>query len=357
MHFVRCSHRGWMALFIAIAARQSQAQVLDCDSISVSGYFPLYTYTQSLYCTEEFPSGYHTHNFNGVTYYMPNDLDEFYHGTYPNNPLTPAPPPITPSPNPPAPPPITPSPNPPAPPPAAPVPNPPYSPPQSSPITSSPAPPPSTPNLITPLLSLPQAPSLCNPQHTCKAEKQLTLNPCTWPQRHYLNRCMTSTPLCACERAINCGQCKPKCSPLDIHELRKIGYDLETINDVFCEVPECPPFEIPRCQTATFARVANECWEPQSFDDFNDCPRTCNMCLGLPTLAPTPAPTRGPSPPPTIHDKPKKTVDWLNRIFIGEISASLGLLLILCVLIYKKIERSKKKRRGKIKREKRTDYL
>jgi len=54
------------------------------EPLAINGYYPLYRTSQA--AIEESPtSGYHEHEFNGITYYMPNGLVEnetFFHGNY-----------------------------------------------------------------------------------------------------------------------------------------------------------------------------------------------------------------------------------------------------------------------------------
>ena len=54
----------------------------DSDSpLAIKGYYPLYK-SQSQSDAKSPSNSSHSHTFDGVTYYMPNDLDTFYHGDY-----------------------------------------------------------------------------------------------------------------------------------------------------------------------------------------------------------------------------------------------------------------------------------
>ena len=51
------------------------------NAISIEGYYPLYRDSRSANLASP-DASYHTHDFNGVTYYMPNGLDKVWHGDF-----------------------------------------------------------------------------------------------------------------------------------------------------------------------------------------------------------------------------------------------------------------------------------
>ena len=54
------------------------------DVVNVNGYYPLY-YNSEIATIKSPVNTYHTHVFNGITYYMPDGLVEnstFFHGNY-----------------------------------------------------------------------------------------------------------------------------------------------------------------------------------------------------------------------------------------------------------------------------------
>ena len=181
-------------------------------------------------------------------------------------------------------------------------------------------------------------------------------NPCTYTQKK-LGECPTDiSEICVNISKNNpchkfCAGCMPYCSPADLEIIFLQSGNkypsADVIQTEYCLLPNCPEKELDNCRDRRL--VPQSCTtNGQANSDFIDCPISCEICV---PPKPTPSPTPSPTPRGVRRDKPKST-DWLNTIFIAELSGGLGLFVILCLVVYKKYKKAKanrERKKGKFK--------